>query len=343
MKDVAKEAGVHQTTVSLSLRNHPSIPAKTRERIQKIAQEIGYRPDPMLSTLIAYRRNNQVSVAPPTIAYIMDICSEEALKKSQARELFLKSAKARAEEQGYKLEVFNYAPGHYDSQTLDRTLITRNINGIILGAFWDANTDLELSWEHYSVIKIEMLPFNLKFDVVENNQMQATRLAMEKVKEMGYRRVGMAVGQHDEAHTKNLFSAGYFVGQTQFDPEDRVPILVFEGKNLVTDAEEISNWIIENDVEVLISNWYELEPVIEAFTERTGRQIKLVSLDIDHDKENISGVHQNHEVVGRYAVDRVTSLMRMYERGKVNNPTTHLIDACWKAAGEAQLNVMTAV
>src|SRR3954469_21743111 len=32
-RHVAQRAGVHQTTVSLVLRNHPSVPAATRERV----------------------------------------------------------------------------------------------------------------------------------------------------------------------------------------------------------------------------------------------------------------------------------------------------------------------
>ena len=55
MKDVAKEAGVHQTTVSLALRNHPSLPKSTRDRIQELAHSMGYRPDPAISAIAAQR------------------------------------------------------------------------------------------------------------------------------------------------------------------------------------------------------------------------------------------------------------------------------------------------
>jgi len=46
MRDVARAAGVHQTTVSLALRNHASIPAATRERIKAAAAELGYKQIP---------------------------------------------------------------------------------------------------------------------------------------------------------------------------------------------------------------------------------------------------------------------------------------------------------
>jgi len=43
MKTIAGQAGVTPATVSLSLANHPRIPAETRVRIQAIARQLGYR------------------------------------------------------------------------------------------------------------------------------------------------------------------------------------------------------------------------------------------------------------------------------------------------------------
>jgi DNA-binding LacI/PurR family transcriptional regulator len=43
-KDVAARAGVSPPTVSRALNDHPSIPVTTRERIKRIARELGYVP-----------------------------------------------------------------------------------------------------------------------------------------------------------------------------------------------------------------------------------------------------------------------------------------------------------
>lgn len=43
MRDVAREAGVSQSTVSYALNHDPSIPSSTRSRIVKAAEKIGYR------------------------------------------------------------------------------------------------------------------------------------------------------------------------------------------------------------------------------------------------------------------------------------------------------------
>jgi DNA-binding LacI/PurR family transcriptional regulator len=45
IKDIAEVAGVSHTTVSRALRDHPRISAETIERIQRIANELGYVPN----------------------------------------------------------------------------------------------------------------------------------------------------------------------------------------------------------------------------------------------------------------------------------------------------------
>src|SRR5215216_6535809 len=68
--DVARVAGVHNTTVSLSLRNSASIPEATRKRIRAIADQLGYYPDPTLQALVAYRKGRTPKQRTDTLAYI---------------------------------------------------------------------------------------------------------------------------------------------------------------------------------------------------------------------------------------------------------------------------------
>ena len=44
LKDIARKAGVHVTTVSLALRNHPRLPEITRKRIRRLRAKWGTSP-----------------------------------------------------------------------------------------------------------------------------------------------------------------------------------------------------------------------------------------------------------------------------------------------------------
>lgn len=45
IKDIAKQAGVSVSTTSRALNDNPRISQETRERVKKIAAELGYQPN----------------------------------------------------------------------------------------------------------------------------------------------------------------------------------------------------------------------------------------------------------------------------------------------------------
>ncbi len=66
MADIAKLAGVSESTVSRALKNSPLIAASTRERIQRLAEEAGYAVNPVASSLRS-RQTGVITVAVPLV------------------------------------------------------------------------------------------------------------------------------------------------------------------------------------------------------------------------------------------------------------------------------------
>lgn len=59
--DIAREAGVSQTTVSRTLRNDPRVARETAERVLEVAKRLGYVPDASARSLVT-RRTRTVAV-----------------------------------------------------------------------------------------------------------------------------------------------------------------------------------------------------------------------------------------------------------------------------------------
>src|SRR3546814_21067724 len=62
--DIARMAGVSESTVSRALANNPAVAARTRALVQKIAADAGYRINPAARSLRS-KRTGIVSVAVP--------------------------------------------------------------------------------------------------------------------------------------------------------------------------------------------------------------------------------------------------------------------------------------
>lgn len=329
MKDVAAHAGVHQTTVSLALRNHPSLPQKTRDRIQKLAAQMGYRPDPALSALIAYRQSTKQNHADQVIAYIVNCRDENEFNESHVHPQLIEGARARANELGYKLDLFWFGRDYKTSKALNRVLKTRGIQGIVLAAFDYHNLDLQLDWDLFSVVKINILPTELSFETVLSNQMLGVRLAMSELREHSLRRVGLAVADHDEAHNRNLFSAGYLVGQRHLDQADIIPPLIFHRKSTEALLSEVTEWARHYKLQAILSNWNCFDEAAWLLTTEHGQSCHFVPLDADNRTKRYGGVYQNHPLIGRRSVDQVVGQIKTFRRGPEESASLTMVQPTW--------------
>jgi LacI family repressor for deo operon, udp, cdd, tsx, nupC, and nupG len=66
IEDVAREAGVSVATVSRALRGLPNVAAKTRSRVEEVAERLNYRADPSAARL-ATGQTKLVQLATPTV------------------------------------------------------------------------------------------------------------------------------------------------------------------------------------------------------------------------------------------------------------------------------------
>jgi DNA-binding LacI/PurR family transcriptional regulator len=62
MADIAARLGVSRQLVSIALRGLPGASSETRERVQKVAEELGYRPHPAARSL-RQTKSRHISVA----------------------------------------------------------------------------------------------------------------------------------------------------------------------------------------------------------------------------------------------------------------------------------------
>ncbi len=329
MKDVAARAGVHQTTVSLALRGHPSISQSTRERIQKLAVEMGYQPDPALSALVAYRGNTRTQPKAESLAFILNFKENARFHESHVHGQLLRGAQRRAESLGYRLEAFWFGRDYPRSEALDRVLKTRQIRGLILGAFYHQNADLKLDWPCYSVAKINLFPVELPFEAVLSNQMFAVRLAMRRLHEAGHSRVGLVVAEHDEIHNRNLYTGGYQVGQRHFAPADRVPALVLPQKPYPEMEQMVHDWAIEHQLDAILSNWNSFDSVAREISLKRSLSCRFVPMDCNDLTRPLGGIDQNHDLVGEKAVDLLVGQMQTFRRGIPEHPSMTLVDPSW--------------
>src|SRR5690349_594102 len=125
LQTIANAAGVSRMTVSRALRNDPVLPRQTRERIQKLARELGYRPNPLVATLMSQVRAARVPRQTLTIAHVTTTYPPGEWRRYFFTRECIEGATARAAEQGFTLEEFCIKEPGMTSRRMSQILRTR--------------------------------------------------------------------------------------------------------------------------------------------------------------------------------------------------------------------------
>lgn len=330
MQEVARAAAVHQTTVSLALRNDPRLPEATRTRIQAIADRLGYRPDPMLAALNNYRTGRRPLAAPTTMAFLLHFRDHDEMEASHPHRQFLEGARGQAEKIGYQLEVFYIGSTTGADRRIDRILKARGIGGVILAAFGYKVTRFQMNWTDFSVVRIESQQLERALHMVSSHQMEIAREAVRRLCELGYRRIGLAVGERGEVNLRNAYTAGYYIETTLHPGVPSLPsLLLSPGAGTVDIAPLLTEWVDRHDIEVVASNWPNVMAALRSMKRRVPQDVVVASLDVNPDQGPNAGMRQNHRVIGERAVEQLAILLRMNQRGLSRPHNNTLIEGDW--------------
>ena len=66
IKDLAEKLNISVSTVSRALKDNPEISQQTRQEVQKLAKEWGYKPNP-IAVALKTRKSNTIGVVVPQI------------------------------------------------------------------------------------------------------------------------------------------------------------------------------------------------------------------------------------------------------------------------------------
>jgi LacI family repressor for deo operon, udp, cdd, tsx, nupC, and nupG len=326
-RDVAKSAHVHFTTVSLALRNSPALPEKTRLRIQKLAREMGYRPDPMLTALQAYRKTVKASPFAGAIAWINSYKQPRDLYKGRFVQIYREAAQQRCEELGYRLEDFNLA--EVGPARLSRILQARGIQGLLLPPQPRSHSHLKFDWENFSAVSFGFSLSHPRLHTVVNAQYRSSRLSVRELRKYGYRRIGFVSSRVIEERTDHNFSSGFLTEQRREKAADQIPILTLDDPDFAEQKRAFRRWYQKHRPAAIVT----IYPHVSDFMQEQHISYEecglgLLILDAATAGE-FAGIDQNDHIIGSSAVDFLVGMIHRNERGIPETPLRILVEGRW--------------
>ncbi|MDQ8192819.1 LacI family DNA-binding transcriptional regulator [Coraliomargarita sp. SDUM461004] len=331
MAYVAKMAKVHQGTVSRALRNDPRITVETRERIQKLADELGYRPNPLVSALIAEKRKGSPSGYGSTIAFLTSGETKDQWHKLSPQYAVMREHLQRhAYKRGYNLEDFWLHDTEMPSSRLRQILHYRGILGVIVCPLQGSINKLDFDFEKFASVAIgytlrDPILDHVAIDYYSVMQKILARLIQNK----SFKRIGFTTPASISSRVQDLSLSAY-LGQKFQHPKRLLSPVISENLNLEA---SFTKWVQSKKPNVIIcpthTSYVACQNALEKMGLSVPRDISIVCADC-HIDSSVSGILQDLDAEASAVIELLTSRMEHGIFGIPQQPQTIMVNGTWR-------------
>ncbi|MFA6962234.1 MAG: LacI family DNA-binding transcriptional regulator [Opitutaceae bacterium] len=324
--DIAKVAGVTAATVSMALRNDPRITPSTQEKVRQAAKSLHYKPDPILSALVARRDLNRKHRAYANIAALLDDRWDPKIH-SQWLNSFIAGMQASSARFGYNLDIIHLQRDLGSKRQPDRLLHSRGIRGVILMPLFNQELIAQLQWSRYSAVGLGHPPQSLPINRVGSDAFQAMHIACLRLRELGYRRIGLI--NHMIAEQRLRYEWLGAISKEHFLPDSGLTILQPHLPTIL-EPDSLLDWVRKGKPDAVITNHGHIFHWLNAAGFSVPEKLGLVLLNRDFSEPvGAAGLSQHLDASGEAAVELLHTLLLRGETGFPSVPREVLIRPHW--------------
>ncbi len=324
IQQIADRVGVSKATVSRALRGLPGHKKETREKILKVAEELGYEPHPIMSAVMSNVRFKKTSQYSPVLAEIH--CQPWERKLGYNMQVLRDRLHEQAARLGYKVEEFHwYEPG-MNPERLLQIIRARGIKGIILEHFMESEVHLDLDFQDLAIVTIGGALKRPKLHRVEPNHYSNLLKAIKELRRRGYRRFGVAIPKLFEDISDFKREAALHISHQREDKGKRIPIFLMEDNQSLAGLEE---WIETYQPDCILGTGRELPKKLKTLDLLDTEKIGFVHLGWHPSYKGMAGMEPNWGEAGIAAVNLVVDQMNRNEFGLPKHPLWVLIEGEW--------------
>lgn len=321
---VARAARLAVSTVSYALHNHPKIPLVTRERVRRLANEMGYKPHPAVSTLMAHIKSARLPKSPTKLAFVW-IEPEIAGFNSAFNQQSIAGARQRAAERGYSLEEFRLFDPRMTSRRLSGILKARGIVGVVFsGCDRRTSIGLEMDWDAHAMAIIGNARCSPELHRAAHYHYMGMRRIMLELAARGYQRPAAVLESVVNERASRTWEAAFL---TYHPTPSRAQAAL--KKMDVIDPKVLGPWLKKCRPDVLIVAKEVFIAPLKKVLGPAQRDMGFAVISLDESTTDVSGVNPGHQLVAANAVDLVLGQLMRNETGVPQEPKKVLFDGHW--------------
>ncbi|MBE2180122.1 MAG: LacI family DNA-binding transcriptional regulator [Chthoniobacterales bacterium] len=329
MQDIARAAGVSKATVSFALRNDARLRPETCRRIRELAEKMGYRPDPVVSQLLAHLRAARVPKFQSTLALLN--CSPFADVFDMVRTYgeWREGARAQASELGYGVDEFWIGEENLSPGKLERILHARGIRGVLVAPLFNEGilpSAYASIWNSFACVVLGKPAVNPPMHSACNDQFSTAFQAVLQAARLGCRRPALVLAPGVDRNVGFRFSGGYRAALELCPDMDDAGVFPFDWN----ERSRFVRWFKRGTPDVLIGAHAEVLDWMQGMGLRVPEDAGLINLDKNSGMSGWAGINQHQPFVGAAGVNLLVGRLHRNETGIPEAPYCAVIPGTWE-------------
>lgn len=326
VRELARSLGLSHTTVSDALRKNPRVRKETRQRVLIAAEKAGYRYNPLAGALMSQMRRKGVTAFQGVLA-VVDFVSMEERTGVDVRfnNQLLEGAKDKANQLGFKTEVFVIPKEKLSVSRLDRILNSRGINGLLVLPAWGSPEIALLNWDHYTGVYTDYISEEPALDLVCPDYFGSMMLAMSRIRQYGYRRPGFVVDGKLDRRLLYRWEGAFRMFNLHIDGFDAVEPLIADHLNEAA----FKNWFEKNRPDVVLCHRHQVKHWMDSMGLKIPDTHGFCSLNVTLSTEPVSGLDLRARKIGQRAVEHLIAKLRRNDYGIPETKVITGVPARW--------------
>ncbi|PTY00378.1 LacI family DNA-binding transcriptional regulator [Opitutus sp. ER46] len=329
VREIARLAKVSPSTVSLALRDSPKIPDTTKRKVRELAKRLGYRPNARVNELMSCVRTSRAPQNQACFGVVSFYDTPKPWESSHHLARIYRGMLARAEVLGYRLEpLWLRAPG-MTYRRCRSILDARGIEGLLCFGSPDIDDEFPPEFDHYAIVT-QGLSIKTPLHRVVSHVYKDMWRALEQVYQLGYRRPGLVIGRYEDIRSAHGYLSAYLGWWQVTLGTTPLPVLQLDKVEL----KPVREWLAYNAPDVMIFvHHYNVLPEFTACMRESGlhipEDIGVAVISQILDRTDYSGLEENQQLIGAWAVELLVSRIMNRDLGIPTNPRIEMVERHW--------------
>ncbi len=327
VRSIAAALGLSRATVSNALRGHPGVNTETRKRVQAKAAKLGYVAHPFAAQVMSQIRRTTTNKEMGALAVLEMHEPDRSADSAPFHADLFAGVRERAAALGFTTSHWKFGPGSDVSiKRLGQILHNRSIRGLVLLPTWSEPDFSELDWSRFTGVYVDYLIQRPALHTVCCDHGLTVFNALEKARERGYQKPGLAIAHRTNARLHGRWVGAYLAYLNEHPELTPVPPLVVDELS----PANFLPWFKKHRPDIVLTHWLGAPDQMKAASTRASRTPGYICLNIQVAPAHFSGFSLQPKKLGERAAELVIAQLTHGDSGPPSLPSTTMLPPKWR-------------